>query len=142
MSEEFNLDHYHGVIRETLKELDLDPEECYNSADNYYSMSRGSADVFISLFTIERPDEPPEWYIEWSSPVMKLPSSDLLPFYRRLLEENAHRVAIKFSIKEEAVWLEITRELSGVDTTECYRNLTRIGDTADELDDALREEFF
>jgi hypothetical protein len=142
MSEDFDLDHYHGVIRETLAELGLDPEECYNSADNYYSMSRGSADVFISLFTIERPDEPPEWYIEWSSPVMKLPSSDLLPFYRRLLEENAHRVALKFSIKEDTVWLEVTRELSGVDTTECYRNLTRIGDTADELDDALRDEFF
>ena len=73
---------------------------------------------------------------------MKLPSSDLLPFYRRLLEENAHRVAIKFSIKEDTVWLEVTRELNGVDTTECYRNLTRIGDTADELDDALRDEFF
>jgi hypothetical protein len=105
-------------------------------------MSRGSADVFISLFTIERPDEPPEWYVEWSSPVFKLPSENLLAFYRRLLEENAQRIAVKFSIKDDTVWLEITRELNGVDTKECYRNLTRIGDTADELDDLLRGEFF
>ncbi len=142
MSDEFNIDHYHGIIRETLQELGLVPDECYNKDDNYYSMSRGSADVFISLFTIERPDEPPEWYVEWSSPVFKLPSENLLAFYRRLLEENAQRIAVKFSIKEDTVWLEITRELNGVDTKECFRNLTRIGDTADELDDLLRGEFF
>ena len=142
MSNEFDLDHYHDVIQKALCELGLDPDECYNREDNYYSMSRGSADIFISLFTIERPDEPPEWYVEWSSPVMKLPSSNLLPFYRRLLEENAQRIALKFSIKEDTVWLEISRELNGLDTNECYRNLTRIGDTADELDDELRKVFF
>jgi len=59
------------------------------------------------------------------------------------LEENAQRVNVKFSIKEEdTIWLEITRELNGVDKKECYRNITRIRDTADELDNTLRKEFF
>lgn len=142
MAEDFDINHYHSIIHETLSKLGLDPDDCFNRADNYYSMTRGSADVFISLFTIERPDEPPEWYIEWSSPVTKLPSGNLLPFYRRLLEENAQRIAIKFSIKDDTAWLEITRELNGLGIDECYRNLTRIGDTADELDDTLRSEFF
>jgi len=39
------------------------------------------------------------------------------------------------------VWLDITREVAGIDAEECSRSLTRIGDVADGLDDMLMEEF-
>jgi hypothetical protein len=64
-----------------------------------------------------------------------------LAFYRRLLEENANHIALKFCLREDTVWVEITRELEGLSFDECYRNLTRIGETADELDDILKDEF-
>jgi hypothetical protein len=118
----------------------LTPDECYNADGKYWSLRKGSADIFISLFIIGEGDER-EWYIEFSSPVMKLPSQNLLPFYRRLLEENAKWVATRFSIRDDTVWLDITRELAGMDYDECWRSLTRIGDVADGLDGALMEEF-
>lgn len=138
---QFDLDKYKTIIGDVIKEIGLNPDECYNLQGNYWTLYKGSATVYVSLFTIGLPDEPPEWYIEWSSPVMTIPSVNLLAFYRRLLEENANRVALKFCLREETVWMEITRELEGLSYDECNRNLTRIGETADELDDILKEEF-
>lgn len=138
---QIDLDAYKKIIADVIKEIGLDPDECYNRQGNFWTLYKGSAMVYITLYTIDRPGEAPEWYIEWSSPVMQIPSANLLAFYRRLLEENAGRVALKFSLREDTVWMEISRELEGMSYNECYRNLTRIGEAADELDDLLKEEF-
>jgi hypothetical protein len=139
--QKIDLEKYKTIIADAIKEIGLKPDECYNEQGNYWTLYKGSATVNINLFTIDRPDEPPEWYVEWSSPVMQIPSANLLAFYRRLLEENANRIALKFCLREDTVWVEITRELEGLSLDECYRNLTRIGETADELDDILKDEF-
>ncbi|UCE26342.1 MAG: YbjN domain-containing protein [Candidatus Coatesbacteria bacterium] len=136
-----DLEKYKKIIAEVVRDIGLNPDECYNEQGNYWTLLKGSAEVNIYLYTIDRPGEPPEWYIEFSSPVMQIPSTYLLAFYRRLLEENAQRIALKFALREDTVWVEITRELEGLSFDECRRNLTRIGETADELDDILKEEF-
>jgi len=134
------LEPYYEIINKVIAKLGLEPDGCYNSEGRYWSLCKGSAEIFISLFVLGE-GEGREWYIEFSSPVMKLPSAKVLPFYRRLLEENAKWVATRFSLRGDTVWLDTTRELAGMDYDECYRSLTRIGDVADELDDILREEF-
>jgi hypothetical protein len=135
-----DLKPYYEIIGQVISNLGLNPDECYNEEGKYWSLCKGSADVFISLFVLGE-GEDAEWYVEFSSPVMKLPSDNLLPFYRRLLEENAKWVATRFSLRDDTVWLDTTRELSGIDYDECYRSLTRIGEVADQLDDELRTEF-
>lgn len=138
---QIDLEKYKKMIADVVRDIGLNPDECYNEQGNYWTLFKGSAAIYISLYTIDRPDEPPEWYIEFSSSVMKIPSTYLLAFYRRLLEENAERIALKFALREDTVWMEITRELEGLSFDECHRNLTRIGEAADELDDILKEEF-
>lgn len=135
-----DVEPYKQIIRKVVRDLGVDPDGCYNAEGNYWSLCKGSADVYISLFTIGDEKEK-EWYVEFSSPVMKLPSENLLTFYRRLLEENAKYIAVRFSVREDTVWLDITRELAGLDENECRRSLTRIGETADNLDDELMKEF-
>ncbi len=135
-----SLEPYCEIIKKVVTELGLNADECYNAEGRYWSLCKGSADVFISLFTIGDGDQA-EWYVEFSSPVMKLPSENLLAFYRRLLEENARWVGTRFSLRGDTVWLDVTRELEGMDDNECRRSLTRIGDVADDLDDVLKKEF-
>jgi hypothetical protein len=135
-----DLTPYYEIIGKVISDLGLNPDECYNQEGKYWSLCKGSADVFVSLFILGE-GEDAEWYVEFSSPVMKLPSDNLLPFYRRLLEENAKWVATRFSLRDDTVWLDTTRELAGIDYDECYRSLTRIGEVADQLDDELRKEF-
>jgi len=135
-----SLNPYFEVIKKVIADLGLKPDECYNSEGHYWSLCRGSAEVFISLFPLGEGQEQ-EWYVEFSSPVMKVPSENLLAFYRRLLEENAKWVSTRFSVRGDTAWLDVTREIAGMDHDECRRSLTRIGDVADELDDILRGEF-
>ena len=135
-----NLEPYYEIIHKVVSELGLDPDECYDAEGKYWSLCKGSADVFITLFVLGEGDDA-EWYVEFSSPVMNIPSENLLPFYRRLLEENAKWVATRFSLRDDTVWLDTTRELAGMDYDECYRSLTRIGEVADALDDDLKTEF-
>jgi len=136
----FSPDEYQAIVKKVITDLGLNADECYNAEGRYWRLCRGSAELFISLFTLGEGADA-EWYIELSSPVMKLPSENLLAFYRRLLEENARWVGPRFSIRGDTAWLDITRELAGIDYDECRRSLERIGYVADELDNALRAEF-
>jgi hypothetical protein len=136
----YPLEPYIEIIKGVVNGLGLNADECYNKEGNYWSLRKGSAEIFVTLFVIGEGDGR-EWYVEFSSPVMKLPSTNLIPFYRRLLEENAKWVATRFSLRGDTVWLDITREVAGIDAEECSRSLTRIGDVADGLDDMLMEEF-
>lgn len=139
--EGFDLAPYKEIVEHMIREVGLTPDDCYITDGDYWSLQKGSVPVCISLFYVTHPDGEEEWYMDISSNIMPVPSENLLPFYRRLLDENASRVAVKFSIRENEVWVEITRELEGISFDEAYRNMTRVGDTADEMDDILREEF-
>jgi hypothetical protein len=136
----FDLTPYREMVGKMLDEIGLTDADCYVPDGDYWELWKGSAKVYISFFSLEQEDGD-EWYMDISSPVMKIPSFDLLAFYRRLLEENANRIALKFSVREDTVWCEITRELSGLSFEESYRNLIRVGEVADEVDDIFRDDF-
>lgn len=134
------MEPYYDTIKKVLTDLGLNADECYNAEGKYWALRKGTADVFVSLFTLGE-GEAAEWYVEIASPIMKLPSKNLLPFYRRLLEENAQWVGPRFSLRGDTVWLDITRELAGMNYDEFRRSLERVGNVADELDESLRTEF-
>ena len=138
---DFDLAPYRETVKRMLEEIGLNYDDCYIPDGDYWELWKGSAKVYISFFSLEHDDGESEWYMDISSPVMKIPSSNLLAFYRRLLEENGNRIALKFSIREDTVWCEVTRELEGVTFDEGLRNLVRVGEVADEVDDIFRGEF-
>lgn len=139
---ELDFTPYREMVGKMLAEIGLTHEDCYISDGDYWELRKGSATVYISFFTIEHEDDETEWYMDISSPVIKIPSDNLLAFYRRLLEENGNRIALKFSLREETVWCEVTRELQGITFEEAFRNLIRVGEVADEVDDIFHAEFF
>lgn len=138
---DFDLALYRDMVKHMLEEIGLSNDECYIPDGDYWELWKGSAKVYISFFSLEHDDGETEWYMDISSPIMKIPSSNLLAFYRRLLEENGNRIALKFSVREDTVWCEATRELDGITFEESFRNLVRVGEVADEVDDIFRDEF-
>jgi hypothetical protein len=70
-----------------------------------------------------------------------VPESRREEFFLRLLEENALRIAVKFSIRDAVVWLEINREMRGLGFDEAMRSLVRVAEVADELDEVLVNEY-
>jgi len=50
-------------------------------------------------------------------------------------------ILVKFSIKDDNVWLVTQRELQDLDRSEAVLMLQRVGNFADDIDDKLKTEF-
>jgi len=133
----FDIQPYVNIINEVITELGVNPDEVHDKAKNTWSLYKGSAQVIIELFKIEN-----NWYVDVRSPVCAIPTVNVLPFYRKLLELNHWNIGIKFSVDQDWTWLSVNRELEGMNKEEMTANLNRVGNMADEWDDKLREEFF
>jgi len=129
-------EEYVRLIETVIRRAGLEPGECYNDEHHCWQFAKGSADIFMSLLEIGG-----EYYVNIAAPVMAVPRERCEELFRRLLEENAQRIAVKFSLREDVVWLEINREMRGLGFDEAMRALVRVAEVADELDQILVNEY-
>ncbi|MCP4228535.1 MAG: YbjN domain-containing protein [bacterium] len=134
------IDKYVEVIEECIRYVGLDPEECWDDGGEYWTFYKGSAMIKAYIFSIERGGEE-EHYLSFESPIMELPDENRENLFERLLNENAQRIAVKFSIRDSWIVCETNRELEGIDFNEALRCLFRVAEVADALDDELKESF-
>jgi hypothetical protein len=114
----------------------LEPDGCYDDEQRCWRFNKGSIEIYVSLVEIGG-----EYYVNVAAPVMAVPESRREEFFERLLEENAQRIAVKFSLRDAVVWLEINREMRGLGFDEARRALVRVAEVADELDEVLVNEY-
>ncbi len=76
-----------------------------------------------------------------NSPILYLPSQNLLPFYRRCLELNRGLLNCAICVLEDEVILTSTRSAQGLDYSELERTFYHLSGTADMLAKNLAEEF-
>ena len=100
-----------------------------------WNFQRGSALIEVYL----TPEE--QGYLQVLSPIMHLPQSNLLALYRRLLELNLQLTNAALGVHEDVVYVYHERLLAGLDAAEADAIIRRLGQYADELDDALATEF-
>lgn len=102
-----------------------------------YILLRGSA-VFRVMIDFQNLEYP---IFRARSLLVKIPKTNLLPFYRKLLEENFSSLYVHFSVFKDVVFLEHSRFLKDIDSSEVSTTLTFLGMKADEWDDKLKQEF-
>ncbi len=134
--DEVYLAYYEKMVNDLLASFGLDPEKCRHRPKTLWSAYRGSALIYTEIFKIDDVD-----YIEISCPIMLLPSKNLLPFYRKLLEINFQLMGIKFFVRDQWVYIAENRELKGLDSEELKAMILRVSYHADRLDETLSEEF-
>ncbi|MEO0126470.1 MAG: YbjN domain-containing protein [candidate division WOR-3 bacterium] len=134
--DEVDIACYEKMVNDLLASFGLDPEKCRHRPRTLWSAYRGSALIYIDIFKLEDID-----YVEISCPLMLLPSRNLLPFYKRLLELNYQLMGAKFFVRDQWVYLAENRELKGLDSEELKAMIERVSYHADRLDEALIEEF-
>ena len=100
-----------------------------------WNFQRGSALIEVYL----TPEE--QGYLQVLSPIMHLPATNLLALYRRLLELNLQLTNAALGVHEDVVYVYHERLLAGLDAAEADAIIRRLGQYADELDDALAGEF-
>ncbi len=100
-----------------------------------WQFQRGSALIEVYLTPKE------QGYLQVLSPIMHLPQRDLLALYRRLLELNLQLTNAALGVHEDVVYVFHERLLAGLDAAEADAIIRRLAQYADELDDALAQEF-
>jgi len=134
---QINLQEYIDIINSVISDIGVNPDEVFNKPELMWDLFKGSAEVIIHIFTIED-----TYFIDVRSSVCPIPTTNVLPFYRKILELNQYYVALKFYVYKDWTWVSISRELVGMSKEEMAFNMNSVGNIADEWDDKLREEFF
>ena len=134
--EKLDISVYEKMITKLIASHGLDPEKCRHRPKTLWSAYRGSALIYTEIFDMNN-----VYYIEISCPIMKIPSKNILPFYRKLLEINYQLIGVKFFVKGDLLYLSENRQLKGLDYEELRAMEDRVSYHADKLDDVLIEEF-
>jgi hypothetical protein len=128
---------YIRLVENVIKRYSgLEPDGCYDEEQHCWRFNKGSIEIYVSLLEIGG-----EYYVNVAAPIMAVPESRREGLFERLLEENAQRIAVKFSVRDDAVWLEFNREMRGLGFDEAKRALVRVAEVADELDEVLIHEY-
>lgn len=142
-SSQSNFKRAHKMIEEVLGAFGASPEK--NRLDTKdgstaWGVMRGSAEVMIFLNPARSDKE--DNFLRMVSPIVRLPTENLLPLYRRILELNAKEVyGIAFGIINEDVVLVAERGTRDLDRGEVEDMLRNISAAADHYDDKLVTEF-
>ena len=125
------------AVEAILAAIGVDPQAARMDVERGYgwNFQRGSALIEVYL----TPEE--QGFLQVLSPIMHLPASNLLALYRRLLELNLQLTNAALGVHEDVVYLYHERLLAGLDAEEADAIIRRLAGYADELDDALAEEF-
>jgi hypothetical protein len=106
-----------------------------------FPMRRGSARGILEVRP--DPDEPHSDLFVIRLAIMKVPTTDPAPLFRKLLELNkvlGGRAAFAIG-KSDIIWLFAGRPTEGMDPEEVVDLILWTADQADELDDQLLDEF-
>ena len=132
------LDQYAQTVEQILLGVGVDPQQArMNIQDGYgWAFRRGSAAIEVYVSQQET-----NGYLQVLSPIIHLPTSNLLPLYRRMLELNLQLTNASLGVHLDVVYIFSERPLEGLDAVEANNIITLVATYADELDDKLVNEF-
>lgn len=133
-----NLQTFAATVEQILLTVGIDPQQArMNTQEGFgWSFRRGSAviEIYIS-------QQDSVGYLQVLSPILHLPSTGLLPLYRRLLELNLQLTNAALGVYLDVVYVFSERPLEGMDSVEANTIINLVATYADELDDKLMQEF-
>lgn len=125
------------TVEQILANIGVDPVSARMKVQTGYgwNFQRGSALIEVYATQEER------GYLQVLSPIIHLPHTNLLAFYRRLLELNLQLTNASMGVHQDVVYVFNERPLDGLDPIEADSIIRKLAIYADELDNSLVEEF-
>ena len=131
-----------SMIDSYVAEIGLTKEQTFNPEKRAYYWVKGSAriEVFIQEIKFE---SHARYYLRIFSPIIKVPTTNQLSFYKRLLEINDSKLGVKLTLlpNSDQVYATFERDIKGIDYEELATCIADLEWWADELDDELAREF-
>jgi hypothetical protein len=138
---EISVDDYARMVESLLEELGAEPKDCRLDLESKdvrgWNIKKGSAEIII-LIALDDDNDPT---IEVFSPILKLPSQNILPFYRKCLELNRYLIGCATCVTEDKVLVRAELPLGGLNLESIALMILNVAGAADQLDDELAEEF-
>jgi hypothetical protein len=131
-----------AMVDKFIAEIGLTKESTYNPQRKAWYWTKGSAklEVFIHEIKFETHSR---FYLRIFSPIIKVPTTNTLEFYRNLLEMNDSKLGVKLSIMagSDQVYATFERDIQGIDYEELKVCVYDLEWWADLLDDELGKKF-
>ena len=129
---------YAATVEQILTAIQIDPKAARMSMEDGFgwSFQRGSAAIEIYITQKEAVG-----YLQVLAPLLHLPTTGLLPLYRRLLEMNLQLTSVAMGVYLDVVYIFSERPLEGLDPVEADAIINTVAAYADEWDDKLVAEF-
>ena len=132
------LEHYAATVEKIMVDLGIDPGQSRLDTEQGFGWSFRRGSAIIEVYVSEQEGR---GYLQVLSPIIHLPSSGLLPLYRRLLELNLQLTNASLGLYYDVVYVFNERPLEGLDANEANNIITLVAGYADDLDNALVNEF-
>lgn len=137
-SHESNLRRYHAIAEQALANLGVNPSECIGDQPGSWTVRKGSARLTVEVY---QHDQTRVVYCRVYCPIMQIPEQRLHELYRELLDLNMDYVGVTFGTSNGWVYLKSDREADGMDVSELYYMITRVGNLSDHYDDILQDKY-
>lgn len=130
------------MINRFMAEIGLSEAQTFNAERKGWYWKKGSANMEVFVQGIDI-GSTKRYFLRVFSPVVKVPQSSLIPFYRRLLELNDTSLGVKLTIlsNSDQVYATFERDIKGMDYTEMVETIADVEWWADYFDDLLIREF-
>ncbi len=125
-------------VEAILQQIGVTPTQARLQTEQGYGwhFRRGSA--VIEIYVSEQDGR---GYLQVLAPILHLPSAGLMPLYRRMLELNLQLTNASLGVYYDVVYVFNERPLIGLDPEETNNIITLVAGYADDLDNALVNEF-
>jgi hypothetical protein len=130
------------LVNRYVKEIGLTAEQTYNAERKAWYWTKGSANIEVFIQTIPV-GEGERNYLRVFSPIVKVPKTSIVGFYRKLLELNDTSLGVKMSIMEgsDQVYASFERDIHGMEFEELADTIADVEWWADHLNDQLIQQF-
>lgn len=127
-----------SMLEKLFRQFDVRLSEVEIDEPHAWWIERENSGIYIKIDKNEILESPT---LEITSPILKLPTSNILPFYRRCLELNGILVGCAISVCEDRILITSERSLRGLDYQEVEDMVVSVSNFADSAIEILSEEF-
>ena len=133
-----SLETHAATVQRILSKIGIEPDTSRLDTDQGYAWSFQRGSAIIEIYVSQQDGR---GFLQVLSPIIHLPTTNVLPLYRRLLELNLQLTSASLGVYLDVVYVFNERPLDGLDAVEADNIITLVAGYADYLDNVLVNEF-
>jgi glycyl-tRNA synthetase alpha subunit len=124
-------------VENFISKLGVDPKGCRMENPGSWSLTKGSAEVWIDVMEINQ-----HGYFQCMGPISPVPTTRTQEFFQEILETNHQLYGVGMTKFKDWIYIKAIRETDGLDENEIESTVMRIGNYADDYDDYFKNKYF